>query len=111
MLKYANNDFAFGKHSPLNPTLRGVMYGDADKYMDNKHGYPSDIFPSSKQYRNQIAPETSPARLAARNDYDPMMNKMVQRYRPTTSDCQGDACDWKPVLEDKVCGGCVGEVA
>ena len=95
LLKYANADDAFGKHSPLNSKMRKMLYGNSDAYQRNKFGYPSDVLPSTRQYKAQVSPN--------RGNYprtNPLASKLKQRWRPYPEGCRGSKCIWKPVLED-----------
>ena len=99
LLRYADNDFAFGKHSPLNPTLRGVLYGSADPVMRNRYGFPSDVMPSTAQYNRQVSPhERNKADTLSR---DPLARRLKQRWRKSPKDCKGRNCIWKSDLEDE----------
>lgn len=98
LLKYADNNFAFGRHSPLNKKLRGVLYGSADPVMSDRYGFPSDVMPSTKQYRRQVSPlERNKADTLY---HDPLATRLKQRWRKWPEDCKGRDCVWKPDVED-----------
>jgi hypothetical protein len=108
LLKYANDNFQFGKNSPLKKKYRRLVNGLSDRYMDDKFGFPADVYPSTKQYRSQVSPPVTPSRLAAMaaRRRDPWESpKLKQRWRKTDPDCRGPLCVWKPLLEaaDKEC--------
>lgn len=101
LLKYANDDFRFGQHSPLNNKLRQVLYGKADPYLKDKYMFPEDVIPSTKQYHDQVAPPVSDAVLGAKmdNHVDPWASSdFAERFRKP-SDCEN--CKFKAVLEPK----------
>lgn len=95
LLKYANADDAFGKRSPLDPTMRKVLYGNSDAYQSNKYGALSDVMPSTRQYKRQVSPGRGSSRKR-----DPLAQNLKQRWRPFPKGCTGSRCDWRPVLED-----------
>ena len=91
--KYANAENSFGKHSPLNPALLKMLYGNVG-FQKNKFGIPSDIMPSSKQYKAQVNPRSP------RKKRNTLRKKLKQRWRKAPKRCVGDQCTWRPVLED-----------
>lgn len=91
--KYANSENSFGKHSPLNPALLKMLYGNV-AFQKNKFGIPADIMPSSKQYQAQVQPRSP------RKKRNKLRKKMKQRWRKLSKLCVGDQCTWRPVLED-----------
>ena len=66
LLPYVRQQFAFGHHSPLNPTLRGVLFGTSDGMFNDKTGLPSDVIPSVRQFENQVAPKVPDDVLASK---------------------------------------------
>ena len=63
-LRYANQDDAFGKHSPLEPKMERLLYGDAHGLITDKNGFPSDVFPSTKEYHKQVSTTVTPQMYA-----------------------------------------------
>ncbi len=56
LLPYANPEYAFGPHSPLNPALLRLLVGDALIGRGNG-GQGGDIIPSPAQYKRQMMPQ------------------------------------------------------
>jgi len=56
LLPYASPEYAFGPHSPLNPTLLRMLVGDALIGRGNG-GQGGDIIPSAGQYKRQMMPQ------------------------------------------------------
>jgi hypothetical protein len=66
LLPYARQQFAFGHHSPLNPTLRDVLFGTSSRMFNDKTGFPADVIPSVKQFQNQVSPKVPKGVLSSR---------------------------------------------
>jgi len=103
LLKYADRNNAWGKHSPLNKKLRRTLFGKAGRFMADRYGFPADVLPSTKQYHAQVTPPVTRSRLASQLNRrrDSVYNPNVKQRWRKGKDCVGSACTWKPVIEDK----------
>jgi len=108
LLRYAHKDFQFGKRSPLKKSVRRLVNGWADPYLDDKFGFPGDVYPSTKQYRAQVSPPVTPRKLAAMaaRRRDPWQTpKVKQVWAKKDPGCRGPLCEWSAMLvpKDKKC--------
>ena len=102
-LKYANNDDAMGKKSPLDKQAQALLYGSGRGYIKNKYGFPADTFPSKQQLQDQVNPPVTPAEygtIVGRHDRSEVSTGILNGKQDPFGFTQAFADDSEPM--DKV---------